>query len=330
MPPTRRGFTLIELLVVIAIIAILIGLLLPAVQKVREAANRSSCMNNLKQIGLAMHAHHDGLKRFPFSRRSGTSPNRSWAPDLLPYLEQANMVSGAYYDLNRNWYDGQVNGNFYPDGRPIPNAVTAKMFVTIFICPSSPNPNRLQDKIDTPRKTGACGDYFVPEGVDTAINGELPAAQQFPAGANLDGALQPFPSKSTVTTIRDGTSNTILVGECAGREDVWRGRTMVAANADRASPTCARAQGGAWATNDNPYRIGRRKLWCTGALTTPPPTPMRINSSNESGYLYYGFHDGGAGVCFADGSVRFLADTTDLWTLAALTTRGGGEVVPGE
>src|SRR5262245_1454073 len=176
-----RGFTLIELLVVIAIIAILIGLLLPAVQKVREAAARTQCLNNLKQIGLAMHNHHDAYKRFPYSKRAGAAPNRSWAPDLLPYLEQANMVSGANYDLNRHWYDGQVNGNAYPDGRWVPNMETAKMFLTVFICPSTPNPNRMQDKIDTPRKTGACGDYFVPEGVDPAINSELPAGQQFAA-----------------------------------------------------------------------------------------------------------------------------------------------------
>jgi prepilin-type N-terminal cleavage/methylation domain-containing protein/prepilin-type processing-associated H-X9-DG protein len=327
MNKARPAFTLIELLVVIAIIAILIGLLVPAVQKVRASAARTQCQNNLKQIGLAMHNHHDAYRRFPYSKRA-QAPSRSWVPDLLPYLEQANLVSGASYDLERNWYDGQVNGNMYPDGRPVPNADTAKQHLAILICPSSFIANRLQDKIDTPRKTGACTDYFVPEGVDPAINAELPASQQFPTGGpGLDGALQPFPATSKILSITDGTSQTILVAECAGREDVWRGRVMVAANADKSSPTCARAQGGAWATNDNPYRIGVKKMWCTGALTTPPPSPMRINTSNESGYLYYSFHDGGANFCFADGSVRFLSQNTELWTLAALTTRAGGETV---
>ena len=328
---SRHAFTLIELLVVIAIIAILIGLLLPAVQMVRSAAARVSCQNNLKQIGLAMHNHHDAHGYFPYSKRDGSAtPNRSWAPDLLPYLEQANIVSKAYFDLDRNWYDGRVNGNAYPDGTWVPNMDTAQMHLRIFICPATPNPHRIQDKIDTPRKTGACGDYFVPEGVAPEINAELPPAEQFPAGASLDGALQPFPRKTTLLAIRDGTSSTILVGECAGREDVWRGRTMTPAHAYRGDPNCARARGGAWATNDNPYRIGTRVSWCASGgagLTSPPPTPMKINNSNEYGYLYYSFHQGGAAFCFADGSVRFISEDVPLWTLAALTTRSGGEVV---
>ena len=87
---------------------------------------------------------------------------------------------------------------------------------------------------------------------------------------------------------------------------------------------CARAQGGAWATNDSPYEIGRRVEWCTGANNVPGT--MKINNSNEHGHLYYSFHDGGAAFCFSDGSVRFISDSIDLWTLAAMTTRAGGEV----
>ena len=97
--------------------------------------------------------------------------------------------------------------------------------------------------------------------------------------------------------------------------------------ANKALANCARAQGGAWATNDNPYEIGQRKLWCSGAFTTPYPGAMKINATNEWGFLFYSFHTGGATVAFADGSVRFLREGVRLRTLAELVTRAGGEAV---
>src|SRR5262245_61798482 len=139
--------------------------------------------------------------------------------------------------------------------------------------------------------------------------------------------MRAFPDRVTLLTISDGTSNTILVRECAGRQDVWRRRPMKPAAADKSNPSCARARGGAWATNDNPYEIGQRVEWCTGAAI---PGTMKINNSNEWGHLYYSFHDGGANFCFADGSVRFISEGVQLWTLAAMTTRSGGEVVPND
>ncbi|MFO0870322.1 MAG: DUF1559 domain-containing protein [Pirellulales bacterium] len=316
---TRRGFTLVELLVVIAIIGVLVALLLPAVQAAREAARRMSCTNNLKQIALALHNHEGVYRKLPYSKRD-TQPQRSWAPDTLPFLEQSNMVSDTAYDLNENWWRSTTYG-----GVPIPNSVTVQKHLSVFLCPSTPNPKRLQNKPETApeqNKVGACGDYFATEGVSTLINNELPPSEQFPAGSDLQGAMRKFPTDNFLANILDGTSNTILIGECAGREDVYRGRQRTPALADKSQSACARARGGAWATNDNPYEIGTRVEWCTGSAI---PGPMRINGSNEYGFLFYSLHPGGANFAFADGSVRFLSQSIRLRTLAVLVTRSGSE-----
>ena len=316
----RSAFTVIELLVVIVIIAILIGLLLPAVQKVRSAAARMSCQNNLKQIALGVHNYESAQGKLPYSKRA-TAPQRSWAPDILPYLEQANLVSDVNYNLKENWWRSTTYA-----GVPIPNSTTVQQQLKIFNCPSTPIPNRLQNKAESPpeqNKVGACGDYFIVEGVNVAINTDLGTAV-YPA--TMKGMLSPFPESTTILSTTDGTSNTILLGECAGREDVWRGRTMTPAQTNTAQPNPARARGGAWATNDNPYAIGGR-VQALPSGTIPASVPMRVNASNEYGFNFYSFHDGGAVFAFGDGSVRFLSESTPLANLAAMCTRDGGEVI---
>jgi prepilin-type N-terminal cleavage/methylation domain-containing protein/prepilin-type processing-associated H-X9-DG protein len=322
MPRSRRGFTLIEMLVVIAIIAILIGLLLPAVQKVRSAAARMSCSNNLKQLALSCHSYESAFGVFPHSKRTST-PQRSWAPDLLPSLEQGNVVSDVNYNLNENWWRtiGQVGATA---GQPIPNGLTSRTQLKVFNCPATPTSNRLQSKTETPPeqdKVGACADYFAGEGVNPAVVADAPGF----VAADWRGMLTAFLEKSQFGAVSDGVSNTILFAECAGREDVWRGRSMTPAQTDKSLPNAARARGGAWATNDNPYAIGGRVQWTGGAI--PASVPMRLNASNEWGFLYYSFNDGGANFAFGDGSVRYLTESTPLATLAALATRSGGEVV---
>ena len=315
----RYAFTLIELLVVIAIIAILIGLLLPAVQKVRSAAARMSCQNNLKQIALGVHNYESAQGKLPFSKRT-SAPQRSWAPDILPYLEQGNLVSDVNYNLNENWWRSTTYA-----GVPIPNSTTVQQQLKVFNCPSTPLQNRVQNKTENPpeqNKIGACADYFIVEGVNASINNDL-GASVYPT--TMKGMMTPFPETSTILSTTDGTSNTILLSECAGREDVWRGRVMTPAQTNPSLPNPVRARGGAWATNDNPYAIGSRVGFPSG--TIPTTVPMRINASNEWGFNFYSFHDGGAVFAFGDGSVRFLSESTPLANLATMCTRDGGEVL---
>ncbi len=326
MTPARRpplGFTLVELLVVIAIIGILIGLLLPAVQMAREAARRTNCQSNLKQISLGFLNFENSNREFPLALSDATTTGtNNWAPFILPFLEQQNLVTG--YDLTKNWWVD-------------PNRALVQIQLPFIQCPSSPEQNRIQDKPETspPNKTGACGDYFTPAAVNPAINTALPTGQQFTDGTDMRGVIcwfkaDPVPAVALVqgnrqnrlSDITDGVSNSIMLGECAGREDVWRRAGLTPVN--YVGPIKVRARGGAWATTDNAYDIGQRKPW-DATFTTIPGT-ISINNSNEWGHCFFSFHAGTANFAFADGSVRTMAESTNLYVLATLVTRNGGEV----
>jgi prepilin-type N-terminal cleavage/methylation domain-containing protein/prepilin-type processing-associated H-X9-DG protein len=307
-----QGFTLVELLVVIAIIGVLVALLLPAVQAAREAARRSQCQNHLKQIGLAAHNFEAARKELPLAYTNQSLPGKNnWVPFVLPYMEQQNLANG--YELTIDWW---VN----------PNRPLVALRLPVLQCPSTPDPNRIQDKPETtpPNKTGAVGDYFTPAGVHPDINLVLPTADQINTATDLRGVIcwhSATNVQNTLASILDGTSNSIMAGECAGREDVWRRRIKTPVNFT--STPKVRARGGAWATTDNAYEIGQRKAW--DAAFGPIPGNVAINNSNEWGHCFYSFHPGGANFLFADGSVRFLGETTNLRLLAHLVTRAGGE-----
>ena len=355
-PPVRGGFTLVELLVVIAIIGILIGLLLPAIQSARESARRSTCSNNLRQLPLAFHTYETAKKTLPPLKRSSNcvaAPNnearmaqRSWAPDVLPYLEETALVDS--FDLSRNWWEN-ADGSAPSGGTPgvLDESVTGnrslvRTHLPVLQCPSSPHRNRIQDKIANPRKTGACGDYFLVGGVGVSFNAAANlttatgtvaigpgATEEWSGCASTNNAKRP---RSTMAKIADGLSKTILLAECAGREDVWRDGTRYPANADDVSgnAACARARGGAWATNDNPYAFGESLVsGCTKANSPTtgaiPTSLMRVNGSNEWGWLIYASHTGGANIAMADGSVKFVSEDTSVQILGQLATRAGGE-----
>jgi prepilin-type N-terminal cleavage/methylation domain-containing protein/prepilin-type processing-associated H-X9-DG protein len=290
----RRGFTLIELLVVIAIIAVLLGLLLPAVQKVREAANRMQCTNNLKQLGLALHIFHDAHGKFPPGQVSGglveagiTRPvNHGWGPFILPFIEQRALADRYRWDVR------------VADPLNLPVATTQ---LKIFQCPSA-EPDRTA--FNGPSPAGACGDYAPTWYVDSIL------VEQGLIDRAGNGVLQPN-HMTRVSEITDGTSNTILLTEDAGRPKQWR---MGKPGPDQT------VEGGPWVAFNNGII-----LQGSTADGSQRPGPCAINCTNER--QVYSFHPGGANAVFADGNVRFLSADLSLKTLAALVTRAGGEVV---
>ena len=306
-PPTRRGFTLIELLVVIAIIAVLIGLLLPAVQKVREAAARMSCQNNLKQLALACVNYEVANQKFPPSNTTA-APFNGWAALVLPQLEQENVRN--LYVTTANWYD------------PV-NATARAATVKTFLCPSA-NGGRagLSDFAGAPGSpfSGAAWDYTNVAVVAPALLTYLGYADG-PLFTNTWRGVMSSKG-STVAEITDGLSNTILVTEDANRPEFWvKGKRVTAvAPVGYGGAGPGAVFGGVWADHQKGFGIDG-----ASADGFTPVGECAINCTNS--FEVYAFHPSGANAAMADGSVRFLRDSLPIRTLAALCTRAGNEVV---
>lgn len=295
----RRGFTLIELLVVIAIIALLVALLLPAVQQVREAARRIQCKNNLKQQGLAF-MNFEAVQGALPPRRSTKTPKHGWGPYLLGHMEQKPL--GDAYDLEQDFYA--------PDNQPL-----IKIPLSVFTCPSAPG-NRLITIIDQAGNAtgavGAAGDYFTPNSVDAfwwPENRRAAAADTTNCAALRDNDFQ------TLANITDGLSNTLLVAEFAGRPDHWiKGRKQP----DNSGLRWANWWG-PWAA----YNSSIFKTWSADGQT--PRGPCTVNCNNNWGI--YAFHTGGANILLCDGSVHFISESLDRDIFAGLVTKAGNEVL---
>ncbi|MDB5387202.1 MAG: putative major pilin subunit [Planctomycetaceae bacterium] len=302
-----RGFTLIELLVVIAIIAVLIALLLPAVQQAREAARRTQCRNNLKNLGLAMHNYHETHSVFPW----GMDEHEAfWHGMLLPQLEQAAIYNGIVWieSGNGNWDSGSFN------------TAACATVISVFRCPSMPIPEHIDNQGIAGRVPnsyrGCAGSNIYSDDVSTIPAG-VPAGAMALEQVGLNGML--FGDSSVrMRDVTDGTSNTVMFGESYWDTYVKDGQEMDYWQIG--SP-----QTGGWTaggTGGTEYTEG---LGSTGP---------RLNSRlipTESGVLmemsFGSYHIGGANIGMADGSVRFISENVDLNTYHSLGSRNGGEVV---
>jgi prepilin-type N-terminal cleavage/methylation domain-containing protein/prepilin-type processing-associated H-X9-DG protein len=300
----RRGFTLIELLVVIAIIAILIGLLLPAVQKVRAAADRVSCNNHLKQMGLAIHNYHDVNQTLPPSRLG--PQHATWFVVILPYMEQTALYN--QWDLSKTYYQ---------QSPAVQNA-----FVAAYVCPSRRNSavpstqfevssTGLPDTLEHP---GTQGDYACNGGqfYNAIVDHPLCQGAMCYANAQVNGGGQitDWKSQTALKDITDGTSQTFLVGEKHSVRSKW----------GQSGPSWG--EGAIW-NGDFPRnfsRIAGQTAWNLGQGPDDLAGPWHCKFGS--------WHPGVCQFLFADGHVVPISNGIDMDTLQLLARRNDGKVIP--
>jgi prepilin-type N-terminal cleavage/methylation domain-containing protein len=330
----RVGFTLIELLVVIAIIAVLIGMLLPAIQKVREAANRMSCSNNLKQLGLAVHNYHDVYNYFPPS--AIRDDWATWAVFLLPYVEQDSIFK--MWNLKKRWPEQSTN----PDPRP--------HNLSVYFCPSRRSASgvgfSVNDIANDPAATlgafaGGLGDYACNGGNDSTSNrrrGALTfsnARGVTPSGEVITGSFDKSPIGTVITSFRcvtniasitDGTTNTLLIGEKHVRPNSRDGKNedrsiFSGCNGNNYSRLAGIPPAGVTQTNSlTQYPLAPSELDATMVTTTPP-------GAYDANIIFGGPHSGICMFVFCDGSVKGIKNSVDLTVLTWLAVRNDGQVI---
>jgi prepilin-type processing-associated H-X9-DG protein/prepilin-type N-terminal cleavage/methylation domain-containing protein len=323
----RRAFTLVELLVVVGILGVLLGLILPVVQKAREAANRIRCQSNLRQLGIALHHHHEAMGAFPYGYQvrswpgeGGTVPpgHFRWSvlAELTPFLEQTNVYNAL--DLTYPLYGGPLSNPPY-SVFPV-NRVAVSQQVSLFLCPSD------HGRVIMPER--GPGNYVACAG--SGSNGG--------EATNADGVFY-VNSRTRIANISDGTSNTALMAESLlgpGGIDITDPAQVDPQTMYASLPTSVTTLSDSACRGATVWKVNRGATWADGAYPNGlynhwyPPNhalPDCLRHSNPGWKAARSRHPGGVNVLFGDGSVRFIANGISLITWRSLATRSGGEVV---
>jgi prepilin-type N-terminal cleavage/methylation domain-containing protein len=303
-----EGFTLVELLTVIAIVGILVSLLLPAVQNAREAARRTQCASNLRQIGLAVHNFEVAAGALPPMRfTSENGKIHSWWPRLLPYVEQTSAFQNYHFEYT--WHDMQ-------------NQNTVNTPIQLLLCPSTPT--AATRTTIRGNRTFAVSDYASPGRISENIPRGWLYDETHESRAGAFFVFKPTPLR----LVTDGLSHTLAVVEDAGRPDHF---TRDGANPQNWSKVsgCNNVavvdgvvDGAAWADPDNSLGLHGFRQDSRGKWVCPGECPFNCTNNNEA----YGFHPGGIQGVMLDGSVRFLREGMPLREYAALITKAAGEI----